>query len=493
MAYTKTVWENGDVITKEKLNNIENGIANAVGGGSPMESITHAALLAKCNSGTLIPGMQYRITDYECTCTYERTRVVSHPFDIIVTADDEHTLNRNARACLHDGDNYYSNYQEDYGINLNEWELKYCINNDNDGGYRYPWVDENNGKGVIYYMKDDFGNEMGYDFKQIQFQRYKITDCSVPSLIDSYFAFVENQDNITIDVDHPVWFYTFSYLSEENDIITIEDGSLNGMACDNYGKYITPDNENVFIGDCFYNILGQVFKNTFLEASAYNVLKDSCFYNIFGEGCQNNILNFECSFNFLGNGCSSNIFGDNCSNNSIGNNCEYNTFGNNCEYNTLERGCQRNTFGNNCEHNTLIEGDRVGTRNNIFGDGCNNNYLSGDCCNNIFGNGCDYNNIHARSKYNTFGDICYDNLLPVNSLDNVFENECMYIKLVREDENDTVSPLIYYHILSGTQGSNSNSKLEITCTLNNPTVTYAGKNSSGELVTWVPADLVTSP
>ncbi len=28
MAYTKTVWENGDVITKEKLNNIENGISS---------------------------------------------------------------------------------------------------------------------------------------------------------------------------------------------------------------------------------------------------------------------------------------------------------------------------------------------------------------------------------------------------------------------------------------------------------------------------------
>ena len=32
MAYIKTVWENGDVITKEKLNNIENGITNAGGG-----------------------------------------------------------------------------------------------------------------------------------------------------------------------------------------------------------------------------------------------------------------------------------------------------------------------------------------------------------------------------------------------------------------------------------------------------------------------------
>ena len=30
MAYTPTVWNTGDVITAEKLNNIENGIENAL-------------------------------------------------------------------------------------------------------------------------------------------------------------------------------------------------------------------------------------------------------------------------------------------------------------------------------------------------------------------------------------------------------------------------------------------------------------------------------
>ena len=29
MAYKKTIWETGDIIIKEKLNNIENGIYNA--------------------------------------------------------------------------------------------------------------------------------------------------------------------------------------------------------------------------------------------------------------------------------------------------------------------------------------------------------------------------------------------------------------------------------------------------------------------------------
>lgn len=32
MAYTKTVWQDGDVITAQKMNNIENGIESTAGG-----------------------------------------------------------------------------------------------------------------------------------------------------------------------------------------------------------------------------------------------------------------------------------------------------------------------------------------------------------------------------------------------------------------------------------------------------------------------------
>lgn len=50
--------------------------------------------------------------------------------------------------------------------NLNSWELKYCIDNDIN---RFDWADLDNGKGVIYYMKDEWGNECPYDFKNIKF------------------------------------------------------------------------------------------------------------------------------------------------------------------------------------------------------------------------------------------------------------------------------------------------------------------------------------
>lgn len=47
---------------------------------------------------------------------------------------------------------------------LNAWEIKYCLDNDTT---RFNWADDVNGKGVIYYMKDEFNNEAEYDFKNI--------------------------------------------------------------------------------------------------------------------------------------------------------------------------------------------------------------------------------------------------------------------------------------------------------------------------------------
>lgn len=63
--------------------------------------ITYEDLKDLRDNGKLTPGQQYRITDYHCTTTQENTNSADHQFDIIVTADDEKTLNENARAINH--------------------------------------------------------------------------------------------------------------------------------------------------------------------------------------------------------------------------------------------------------------------------------------------------------------------------------------------------------------------------------------------------------
>lgn len=104
--------------------------------------------------------MQYRITDYACTTTQENTKSAGHPFDIIVTADSENTLNEKARAIQHEGDTYFAD------CDLSAWKIWYCLDND---ATRFAWADSVNGKGVIYRMIDEWNNDVPYDFKNIMY------------------------------------------------------------------------------------------------------------------------------------------------------------------------------------------------------------------------------------------------------------------------------------------------------------------------------------
>ena len=87
----------------------------AGGGGSAAAAvkITYSELKALRDNSKLIPGQQYRIIDYVTTTAQENTQSAGHQFDIIVTADDEKTLNENARAALHDGDEYFQKITSD--------------------------------------------------------------------------------------------------------------------------------------------------------------------------------------------------------------------------------------------------------------------------------------------------------------------------------------------------------------------------------------------
>lgn len=151
------------------------------GGSDPAESITYSQLVTKRNNGELVPGVQYRITDYVTKVIgyYNLSAIGSsgylhwgksaeHAFDVIVTAEATNKLNENARAALHSGDTYFSGL----GAKPETWELKYCLDNDTT---RFAWADSTNGKGVIWWMKDEHGNEAGYDFKNVQFLRYALS------------------------------------------------------------------------------------------------------------------------------------------------------------------------------------------------------------------------------------------------------------------------------------------------------------------------------
>ena len=56
----------------------------------------------KRDSGKLIPGSLYRITDYNCTTTQENTQSAGHQFDIVLLALSENKLAEEGWAMMHD-------------------------------------------------------------------------------------------------------------------------------------------------------------------------------------------------------------------------------------------------------------------------------------------------------------------------------------------------------------------------------------------------------
>ncbi len=306
--------------------------------------VTWQELKDKRDAGLLTPGQQYRITDYVTTTVQENTQSAGHPFDLIVVADSANKLNEQARAIQHAEDTYFANSK------LEAWQLKYCLDNDTS---RFAWADEENGKGVIYRMIDEWNNDVPYDFKNIQFIR-KITEGEYdPDGIDT-------------------WVYTFTWVNEDDEI---EDLSLIG---------------NSLLND--EGSISGVFGNEIGETSAYSLYVDSVL------ALGDNV--FIASYLYEGGifyGCYGNKFGINCFGNSFGNDVSNNTFGNNVYNNTFGNDVGNNTFGNYVSYNTF--GNNV--YSNTFGNNVGNNTFGNDVFSNTFGNYIEINSFGNYFRYNT--------------------------------------------------------------------------------------------
>jgi hypothetical protein len=392
-------------------------------------------------------------------------RAVSHPFDIIVTADDASTLNENARACLHEGDDYYS--AEGAQADLSAWELKYCLDNDTR---RFAWADDTNGKGVVFWLKDDWNNECPYDFKQIQFKRYKITACEkAPRLVGTYLAAIlHNTLYITKDLEDYIWAYTFSG-TLEGSILDASTKNWSFLGFGNkynhcYGnsikRYIDKGNNTILLNNIVFLAETDICAiNTFAQNCKCNTFGDSATRNAFGNNCKNNIFGEACQDNFFGEGCSINVSSYQFLNNSLG--CE-------CRSNVFDNGFTNNIFSDNCQ-------------NNIFGGGCAYNTFGGNFQKNTFGDGI---------WYSTFGNKVQNIEISKHCRNCVFGNNIQYVKL-QNNNASPISPIQNYHVLGGLIGT-SNEPVTIAAELGHSYCTYVGKNSSGVVKTWAPADFVQS-
>ena len=443
---------------------------------SSIKEITYSELKEMRDNDKLSPGTLYRITDYICTTTQENTISAGNKFDVIVLATSVNTLSEQARAINHtpqEGEtDYFANN------NLSAWQIWYCLDNDTN---RFTWADSTNGKGVIYRMIDEWGNECGYDFKNIMYVRYKL----IAPVYEGDSVYYKRGANIisseiangalayiwagTENAEHQ-WseslksqttgesksFYTFSLISNNNVI----DGSIQGI--------------------CKYNVVKSMVQLP--NIVAFNLNTDYGFLlNYFGDDCAELSLSGTTMFLHFSS-CRGIVCGQffmnsrfiNVSNIILQKNCRHlsvnicnNMFFAGSVYNVTLDQSSFCSFGNGC---LQIGGFRL---NMDIGDDSSCIYAFNAYVVEL-GNNCE--NI----KINNANRLYFGNNISNGSADGV-----SFVEVV----GDGVSN---FHILEGTSGTGNNN-LTINFNTNYKGTQYAGLNSSGELKVWYPADCACEP
>ena len=478
--------------------------------------ITCSDLVNLINNSNLIPGMKYRITDYNCTTTQTDTMSAGHQFDIIVEALDEKTLSENASAIQHAGDTYFA------GSDLKSWELKYSFKKnyyvyegESDTGNlwdsrTYNFSNESNAfkyngtfeyNGDTYYMwrcsgdsqiavlteYNDFFNNNLHDYVNY-FNNYYDAFSATPKIVaflkndveyttghnaDLTYIVNYNGDTDKIYVDH---FYLEPYVTTLGQIYYMKDEFNNECPYDfknikfkRYkitsstastslvGQYATDNAKGVTV-DKSIVYWCYTFSTYSLNDASLDGYSNSVYENIIPEYIidHQQILN---DIVFIGPNNCRNRFGVNCHSNTFGNNCHSNTFGNSCYKNTFGNNCHSNTFGNDCYYSTFGNNCYF----NTFGNSCYSNTFGNNCSSNTFGNNC-FSNTFGNSCYsNTFGNNCFSNTFGNTCSSNTFGNNCefnIFRDYIRESQfGDGVQ---YFSIATAsmTSGTPSSSNLK---------------------------------
>lgn len=336
---------------------------------------THAEVKGLRDSGTLVPGALYKITDYVATTTQLRTQSANHPFDIIVRATAPDTLSEEALAAPHEGDTYFTGLD----AKLEAWRLMYCIDNDIN---RFEWADDTNGKGVVYRMIDEWGNDVPYDFKGILILRdaaFWASNAAATALAEDTFG---------TQTPGKKSLYLFSAVDGEGNILdasstrisaVIEDEPAGLISCREnvfagFGGGYTDDGEciyaianNVFLAKisdedwdhsfsvCLNTFPGTVYDNTFSGTMYDNIFSGNIYDNIFSGEVESNIFSGHVSRSTFSGGMTFNAFYGNVYDNAFSAYMEANTFSGFVSDNIFSGLVSRNTFSGDIGHNTFSD------------------------------------------------------------------------------------------------------------------------------------------
>ena len=288
-----------DSITRDKDGHLTDFNVTEVSLPAEVNTVTYADLVRLRNSGNLVTGTAYKIRDYEFKTTLSNATSGNHPFCIILRATSKNTLSPEATAAAIPGDAYFAD------VPLDQWKIRYTLDNN---VAKYPWGSAT-GKGIIYYMRDHNGNECCYDFKNLTFLRSSI---DLPYL------------------GTPNYYYTFSTISVENDIVYIGDAS-NTLCKDNkIGLFNGTVGDNIFIckdesSVAYSNILRECSSNTFIGLFTHNTFINGAVGNRFNGMSKNCIFGGNFSRNDIRTGILDCAVGGNVTDNTFYQDLSYGT------------------------------------------------------------------------------------------------------------------------------------------------------------------------
>jgi hypothetical protein len=299
-------------------------------------------------------------------------------------------------------------------------------------------------------MIDEFDNDCGYDFKNIQFKRYKVTSTVIDVTViqDYYIGFKPYDDynlnsmkNLEVNESEFRYIYTFND-SSYNDLSM--NNSTNRCFSNHISRYKNEFKNNICTLNnvVIYNSLGDITLYKFdddCKAMSVFSADASTFMNHFGQFSKGNVL-FSAHFSqnkFLDNFTSCTIISElsmqenyiseyaqhntilvkRFSNNDIGTRFTYNTINNFNEevgFNRIKDYVQNNNItcrfmSNDIGHNFMNNEITSRFATNKVGDNFKNNYCAG-IINSDFKVMCQYNTfgsitactIGSGFRYNTF-------------------------------------------------------------------------------------------
>ena len=232
------------------------------------------------------------------------------------------------------------------------------------------------GKGTIVYMKDEWGNEAGYDFKNIQQKRWKVTDELGRSSLNGKYLGVLNNLPVKLSIEDEsdfIWAYLYSVYNYAGGTQDTTDHSLTGKVLEMVTNF-TVDNNNAFVwedGD------REAYKCTFSGNVQYNSFSGSVIRNSFSGYVQNNSFSGNVQYNSFSGNVQYNSFSGKLYNNSFSGDVQYNSFSGNVYQNSFSGTVRSNSFSGNVSRNSF-SGD---VYQNTFSGNLQNSIISGQLSN----------------------------------------------------------------------------------------------------------------